>query len=991
MELKQKKKTDYTSGLRIKKDGHFKSSPSAENVRVEALKKSLKERIEGEVKFDDGSRALYATDGSNYRQIPIGVVFPKTEEDIINTVALCKQYDAPVLSRGGGTSLAGQCCNVAVVMDFSRYHNRLISVDKDQKIAKAETGAILDHIKAETVKSGLIFAPDPATHSHCTIGGMIGNNSCGVHSVISMLKGEGPRVSDNLRELTILTYDGVKMKVGATSEEELEQIIKKGGRKAEIYSKLRDLRDKYADLIRKNFPKLPRRVSGYNLDDLLPENGFNVARALAGSEGTCVVMLDATLNLLPNAEETSLLILGYDNIFHAGDHAAEMFQFDPIGIEGMDDELIGYMRKRGLHQKDLPLLPEGRGWLLVEFGGATKQEAEAKARKAMDLLKEAENPPSMQLFNDPEKEDKIWAIRESGLGATAFVPGMQATWPGWEDTAVPPKQVGHYLRDLEELFETYNYDAALYGHFGQGCVHCRINFDLTTPQGIAKYNQFTYEAADLVVKYGGSISGEHGDGQARADLLEKMYGPEIMQAFREFKEIWDPEWKMNPGKVIDAHDKTQNLRLGSHYDPKDVKTFFKYPNDSGSFANATLRCVGVGKCRREEGGTMCPSWRATHDEKHVTRGRAHMLFEMLQGDVIKDGWKDENVKESLDLCLSCKGCKGDCPVNVDIATYKAEFLAHYYKGKLRPRAAYAFGFINKWARMASKFPVVANFFTQAPGLSGIAKKVAGIDQRRQIPQFADYTFRQWFEERKPVNEDKPGVILWVDTFNNYFYPETLIAATEVLEDAGFRVNIPDKPLCCGRPLYDFGFLGEAQKYLLEILNRLKEQIQEGIAVISLEPSCAAVFRDELAELFPKDENARRLRSQTYTLAEFLEVKVSNYKYPDINKKATVHAHCHHKAIMKLDTEYKFLEKAGLDFELLDSGCCGMAGNFGFEEGEKYEVSAKCGEDVLLPAVRKADDETLIITNGFSCREMIRQHTGRKALHMAEVLQMALRE
>lgn len=973
-----------------KMDTHFKTK-SAMDVDIEPLVSELKSKIEGEVRFDDGSRALYATDGSNYRQVPIGVVIPRTDQDIIETTAICKKYQAPLLSRGGGTSLAGQCCNVAVVMDMSKYYNNVLHVDKDKKLVRTQAGIVLDHLLDVTQKEGLIFAPDPATHNYCTIGGMLGNDSCGIHSVMSQHEGYGARTSDNTESLTVLTYDGVKMEVGPTSEEELEKIVSEGGRKGEIYKKLKALRDKYADLIRERYPKIPRRVSGYSLDELLPEKGFNVARALAGSEGTCATILEATLKLLPMPGASSLLVLGYPDVYHAGRHMPQVMKHKPIGLEGIDKDLIGFMRKKELHIENLSLLPEGGGWLVAEFGGKTDEEASQKAREVMEELKKDNNPPSMHLFDKPEREEKIWEIRESGLGATAFIPDMEDTWPGWEDTAVPPDRIGDYLEDLRELFNKYDYKAALYGHFGQGLVHCRINFDLVTKEGVEKHKRFTEEAADLVVSYGGSLSGEHGDGQARADLLEKMYGKELVQAFREFKAIWDPDGKMNPGKVIDPYGQLANLRLGPDYEPALPETHFKFPDDEGSFARAALRCVGVGKCRRVGGGTMCPSYMVTHEEKHTTRGRAHMLFEMLQGDVVSHGWKDENVKDSLDLCLSCKGCKGDCPVNVDIATYKAEFLSHYYEGRLRPRTAYAFGWIYWWARLASLMPKVANFFTQAPVLSDIAKAVAGIAPERKLPEFAAQTFKQWFRQRGSKDTDKPKVILWADTFNNHFLPETLVAGVEVLEAAGFQVIVPHKSLCCGRPLYEYGWLDTAKRLLLEILDTLREDIQQGTPVVGLEPSCVATFRDELGNLFPHDENAMRLQKQTYTLAEFLEKKAEHFDVPQLKRKGVMHGHCHHKAIMEMNNENQLLQKMGVDFQLLDSGCCGMAGSFGFEKGERYDVSVKAGERALLPAVREAAKDTLIITDGFSCREQIEQETDRKALHTAQVLQMALRE
>ena len=970
---------------------YYLTSPYAENVDVPPLEAELEKTITGEVRFDEGSRALYSTDGSNYRQIPIGVVIPKNEQDIINTIAICKKYGAPVLSRGGGTSLAGQTCNVAVVMDMSKYYNKVLAIDVANKRVRVQPGIVLDHMKKETEKEGLTFGPDPSTHNHCAIGGMLGNNSCGTHSVMSAFYGYGARMSDNTEKMTIITYDGIQMEVGPTSKEVYDQIIKEGGRKAEIYQKMKTLADKYADLIRTKFPNIPRRVSGYNLPALLPENGFNVAAALIGTESTCVTILEATLKLMPNPKARTLVVLGYPDLYSSGKDVMNILKFKPIGLEGIDDLLIGYMKKKNLDVEDLPLLPKGKAWLLVEFGGESKEDTDAQGRKMMDALKQAGNAPTMSLFDDPDQENKLWEVRKAGLGATAWVPGEPTTEEGWEDSAVPPEKIGEYLVDLRKLFNKYGWNPSLYGHFGQGCVHCRVPFDLLTEQGIQTYKKFTVEAAHLVVSYGGSISGEHGDGQSKADLLSIMFGNELLDAFREFKEIWDPEWKMNPGKMVEPYGQLTNLRTGVHYHPEEPVTHFQYPDEKNSFSFAMTRCVGVGECRRSEGGTMCPSYRVTNEEKHSTRGRARMLFEMLMGDVAH-GWKDKNVKDSLDLCLSCKGCKGDCPVNVDMATYKAEFLSHYYKGKLRPRTAYTFGWIYWWARIASVMPRVANFLTHAPVLNNIFKAVGGIAPQREVPKFANVTFRDWFKNRNTVQvPGKQKVILWADTFNNFFLPETLVAGMEVLEAAGYEVIIPKQMLCCGRPLYDFGMLKTAKKLLREILDSLKNEIEEGVPVVGLEPSCIAVFRDELCNLFPSDENAQRLKAQTYTLAEFLQKKAPDFKIPLLKRKAIMHGHCHHKAIMKTTEDDNLLKKTGIDHKVIDSGCCGMAGYFGYEKGLHYDVSVKAGELVLLPAVRNAEKDTIIIADGFSCRGQIEQLTDRKGMHLAQVLKMALDE
>ena len=945
------------------------------------LANDLRERLEGEVRFDNGSRALYATDASNYRQVPIGVVIPKSTDDIIAAVAMCRRYGAPILARGGGTSLAGQCCNVAVVFDCSKYMNTLVALDPGAKQARVQPGIVLDRLRDAANRHGLTFGPDPATHNHNTLGGMIGNNSCGTHSVMA------GKTEENVDELEILTYEGLRMRVGATTEDQLESIIREGGRRGEIYAGLKRIRDQYAPLIRKRYPDIPRRVSGYNLNELLPENGFHVGRALVGTECTCALTLEATVKLVHNPKARSLLVLGYSDIYQAGDHVPEVMAGKPIACEALDHLLIQNMKVKGLDLKDLPLLPPGKGWLLVEFGGDTKQESEDAARRLMSALKNKSGAPHMKLFDDPAQEKLLWEIREAGLGATAWVPGEHVTWEGWEDSAVPPDRVGEYLRDLKKLYDKHGYIGALYGHFGQGCIHTRITFDFETAEGIRNYRSFMDDATSLVVRYGGALSGEHGDGQSKAEFLHKMYGEELVQAFREFKSLWDPDWKMNPGKIVDPYKIDENLRLGTDYRPPERPTHFHFIQDGGSFNEATLRCVGVGECRRHEKGTMCPSYRATMEEEHSTRGRARMLFEMAQGEVIRDGWKSQEVYNALDLCLSCKGCKGDCPVNVDMATYKAEFLSHYYEGRLRPRHAYSMGHIHHWARLASYTPELVNFVGAAPGLSAIVKTIAGIAPERSLPRFARQTFQSWFRHRRKRTETGSKVILWADTFNNYFHPEVAAAAVEVLEDAGFDVLVPAAHLCCGRPLYDFGMLDQAKQLLLQTLAILRRQIEAGISVVVLEPSCAAVFRDEMGDLFPDNEDAKRLAKQTFTLAEFLVKKAQDYQPRPLHRKALVHGHCHQKAVIGMDDEEKLLREMGLDVSILDDGCCGMAGSFGFEPS-KYELSMKVGETAVLPKVRSAAKDDLILADGFSCKTQIQQATDRRALHTAQILRIA---
>lgn len=943
----------------------------------------LGRRIKGEVRFDDGSRALYSTDGSNYRQTPIGVVIPRDVEDIVETIALCRQYEAPVLPRGGGTSLAGQCCNIAVVIDCSKYMREVLDIDPKRKRARVQPGVVLDDLRNQAEQYHLTFAPDPATHDQCTLGGMIGNNSCGVHSIMA------GKTDENVEELDILTYDGVRMRAGRTSEQDLRRITLENGRQGEIYRGLIGFRGKYESLIRERFPNIPRRVSGYNLPFLLPENGFDVAKALVGSEGTLVTVLEAAVRLVDSPPGRALLVLGYPDVYHAADHVMEIREAKPIGLEGIDNYLVDNMQKKGLHLPELKFLPEGKGWLLVEFGGEDEDDARDQAQKFMKRLAKEKNAPAMKMYADKKHEKLVWEIRESALGAMAFVPGEPVTWEGWEDSAVPPEKLGKYLRDLCNLYRKYGYVGALYGHFGQGCIHTRINFDFKTAEGIAKYRRFMLDAAHLVVSYGGSLSGEHGDGQSRAELLPIMFGREMIDAFNEFKAIWDPQNKMNPGKLVYPYRIDENLRHGLDYNPPQVNTHFHFPEESG-WAGAADRCVGVGKCRREQSGVMCPSYMVTHEEEHSTRGRSRMLFEMMQGDVIRDGWKSQAVFDALDLCLSCKGCKADCPVNVDMASYKAEFLSHYYEGRTRPRYAYSMGLIYWWARLASSAPHLVNLVTQTPGLNNLAKAIGGISQHRRLPKFAPQTFKEWFQRRGPRNAGSPEVILWPDTFTNHFQPRVAQAAVEVLEHAGYRVRIPGPSLCCGRPLFDYGMLDLAEKLHRDIVAALRPAIRNGTPVIGLEPSCTAAFRDEMPNLFPQDEDVRRLKEQTFLLPEFLLRRANGYEPPKLNRKALVHAHCHQHSLTKMRPDQEFYKRMGLDALLLDSGCCGMAGSFGYE-AQKYDISMKCGERVLLPAIRNAHRDTILIADGFSCRSQIEDATSRRGLHIAQVLQMALHE
>nr|WP_232451830.1 FAD-binding and (Fe-S)-binding domain-containing protein [Burkholderia ubonensis] len=946
--------------------------------------------MRGEVRFDAGTKALYASDASNYRQVPLGVVVPAGADDLVAALGVCRRFDVPFLTRGGGTSQNGQGVNVAVIADASKYFNRVVSVDPDAQTAIVEPGVVCDTLRDAAEAHGLTFAPDPATHSRCTLGGMIANNSCGAHSVMA------GKTVENVEALEILTYDGARFWVGPTPEHELDAIVAEGGRRGEIYRRLRDLRDRYAERIRNEFPQIKRRVSGFNLDQLLPENGFNVARALVGTEGTCAITLQAKVRLVHSPSCRVLLVLGFSDIFTAADAVPHYNRFAPIAIEGLDRAIIRGLQARGLKADEIALLPPGDAWVVLEFGADTIDAALAQARDAQAYFNGGGAGPDVSGFVVAEKakQQKIWSIRETGASAVALSvdPSKPDPVAGWEDAAVDPLRLGDYLRAFQALVDRYGYETCLYGHFGDGCVHARITFDLRSAEGVQVWRGFLREAAQLVVDFGGSLSGEHGDGQAKAEFLPIMYGPELMQAMAEFKAIWDPANRLNPGKVINAYRADENLRLGPAYKPVTLQTKLTFASPEGDgMQRAIERCIGMGKCRSLDGGTMCPSYRATREEKFSTRGRAHLFWEMLQGDVIKDGWNSAEVKEALDACLGCKGCKSDCPTHTDMASYKAEFMSHYYETHRRPRQAMFMGRIGQWAPLASRFPRLTNFMTSTPPLARIGKWLAGIAPQRALPAFAPRPFRaiakrQGIGQRTGAAPARNKVILWVDTFNEHFSPDIAAAAVDVLSALGYDVTLPKKRLCCGRPLYDYGLLDEARALLRTAVDELADEIGAGVPVVGLEPGCLSVFKDELLKQLPDEPLAKRLAAQTFLFSDF--VAQAEFAWPRLDADVIVHGHCHQKSLFGMQGETALLDKLGVRWKLLDTGCCGMSGSFGFNE-DHYDLSMKIGEGKLLPLVRQASADAIVVTNGFSCREQIEQGAGRTPLHIAQLAKRAL--
>ena len=959
---------------------------------MRTLESDLRRHVRGEVRFDQGSKALYAADASNYRQIPLAVVVPADVDDLLATLAACRRNDVPFLARGGGTSQNGQCVNVAVVADASKYVNRVVSVDPVACVAIVEPGVVCDTLRDAAEQHGLTFAPDPATHSRCTLGGMIANNSCGAHSVMA------GKTVENVEALEIATFDGARFWVGPTSDDELARIIAAGGRQGEIYAALKQLRDAYAAQIRAKFPRIKRRVSGFNLDQLLPENGFNVARALVGTEGTCAVTLQAKVRLVKSPARRVIVVLGFTDIYTAADAVPHFMRCGPIAIEGLDRAIIRGLQARGLKKEEIALLPEGDAWVVLEFGADTQDAVlrGAQAAAAYFSSGEAGTNVSATLVEDRALQAKVWSIRETGASAVALSVDSGTPDPvvGWEDAAVDPLRLGDYLRAFQALVDRYGYETCLYGHFGDGCVHARITFDLRSAEGVSTWRKFLREAAELVVEFGGSLSGEHGDGQAKAEFLPIMYGPELMRAMEQFKAIWDPANRLNPGKVVHAYRADENLRMGPAYKPVTLQTKLTFASREGDgFQREIERCIGMGKCRSLAGGTMCPSYRATREEQYSTRGRAHLFWEMLQGDVITDGWQSREVKEALDTCLACKGCKSDCPTHTDMASYKAEFLSHYYETHRRPRQALFMGRIGEWAPWAARFARLTNFMTTAPGLATFGKWVAGVAQARTLPKFAESTYRQIARRSPRAAHDARGdvkkVILWVDTFNDHFTPEIAQAAADVLTQLGWHVVLPKNRLCCGRPLYDFGLLERARELLTHTLDELADDIAAGVPLVGLEPGCLSVFKDELLKQLPDHALAKQLSAQTFLFSDF--VARQPFDWPTLAADVIVHGHCHQKSLFGMQGDSALLNKLGVKWKLLDTGCCGMAGSFGFN-AEHHALSLKIGEDTLFPAVREAtaaNAATIVLTNGFSCREQIEQGTGQQAMHIAQLAQRAL--
>ncbi|MGW5326397.1 FAD-binding and (Fe-S)-binding domain-containing protein [Streptomyces sp. NPDC004014] len=925
------------------------------------LAAELRGAVRGEVGFDVTSRALVTMDASNYRRVPAGVVAPRDAADVTAVLEVCRARGVPVVARGGGTSIAGQATGVGVVLDFTRHMDGLLELDPDARTAVVQPGLVLDRLQEAAAPHGLRFGPDPSTHSRCTLGGMIGNNACGSHSVA------WGTTADSVRELSVVTARGQRLRLGrnwAGAPQGLRELV--AGELARL---------------RTGFPELPRRISGYALDALLPERGADVARSFCGSEGTLAVLTEAVVRLVEAPRARALAVLGYVDESAAAEAAAGLLPFGPLTVEGMAADLV----------PEPAGLPRGDAWLFVETGGGTAAEARARA----EAVVRAADAVGSLVVTDPAAQRALWRVREDASGTATRMPDGSEAWPGWEDCAVPPARLGAYLRDFRALLSSHGLRGTPYGHFGDGCVHVRVDFDLHTEAGVARFRRFSGELADLVVAHGGSLSGEHGDGQARAELLPRMYGAETVRLFERAKGVWDPDGLLNPGMLVRPAPLDAGLRF-SVLPRRPVDVAFGYPADGGDFRAAVRRCVGVAKCRTTTAAgpaVMCPSFRVTGEEEHSTRGRARLLHEMLAGELVTDGWRSTEVRDALDLCLSCKGCRSDCPVGVDMATYKTEFLHHHYRGRRRPAAHYSMGRLPVWLRWAARTSAarLLNRLASTRLPARLGKRLAGIAPERDIPRLAPLTFSRWWRRRERPGTGDP-VVLWPDTFTEHFSPSVGQAAVRVLEAAGLRaVPPPSRPagggVCCGLTYVSTGQLDRARKVLRRTLDLMEPVLRRGTPVVVLEPSCAAALRADLPELLPEDPRAARLSAAVLTFAETLRRHAPDWTPPAVGRPVAGQTHCHQHAVLGDGADRALREAAGLTGEL-SGGCCGLAGDFGFTEGH-FEVSRACAEEQLLPSVRAAAEGTVILADGFSCRTQLEQLAGVRGRHLAEVLADAL--
>ncbi|MCD2114660.1 FAD-binding oxidoreductase [Rhodococcus rhodochrous] len=918
-----------------------------------------------EVRADAGTRAMYSSDASLYRIPPQAVVRPRSADDVLTALSVSRDHGVPVTARGAGTSVAGNAVGPGIVLDFSRHLNRVISIDTESRTAVVEAGAIHATLQKAAAAHGLRFGPDPSTHTRCTIGGMVGNNACGSRSLAY------GRTSDNIAGLEVFTADGGQL---VTGYDESGAFTRGTDR---ILTAVHSAMSRHLATARTEFDRFGRQVSGYAVQHLLPER-FDMTQALVGSEGTLGIVTRATVKLVTDPPVRVVVVLGFATIVEAGHAAQAVVEHRPTACEGLDSRLVDVLRSRR-GDSAIPDLPSGRAWLFVEFADERLDEVRGRA----EALATAGISQSSMIVTDPVVAARLWQIRENGAGLAGRAPSNKPAWPGWEDAAVPPAQLGAYLSQFDDLVAEYGMTSAPFGHFGEGCMHVRLDLPLDRPDGTRVMREFLTDAARLVGGFGGSLSGEHGDGRARSELLPHMYSADAIALFGAVKHAFDPSNLLNPGVLVDPEPIDANVRPAAPFPALDLA--LAYPHDGGSLTQAVHRCTGVGKCRADNSGAdavMCPSYQATREEKDSTRGRARVLQEVVRGEL---SWNDPSVHDAMDLCLSCKGCSSDCPTGIDMATYKSEVLHQKYRGRLRPRSHYSLGRLPMWARLAGRLPRLTNFMVTVPGIAQASLWMAGVDARRSIPRFARHPFRRHF--RQAVSDRTP-VVLFADSFSDAFDPEVAEATVRVLRSAGYEPQLPSSQVCCGLTWITTGQLDSARKILNRTVALLADDSLGEIPIVGIEPSCTAVLRNDIHDLLPGDERAAKVAARIRTLAELLS-ETPDWSPPDLTGTEIIaQPHCHHHSVLGWEADAQLLNSSGASVRTV-AGCCGLAGNFGVERGH-YEVSVAVAEQNLLPAVDVVPD-AVVLADGFSCRTQLADLRDRRGLHLAQLLDLAASE
>ena len=1026
------------------------------------LESDLRKVVGGEVRFDDYSRVLYSTDASIFQIEPIGVVIPRNREDVIAGMEVARRHRVPVLPRGGGTSLAGQAIGRAVLFDFSKYMNRVLDVNVEERRVRVQPGVVLEELNRLLRPHNLFFPPDPATAARCNIGGMIGNNSSGSRSIVY------GKTIDYVHRLRLLLATGEEMETGPLSRDEFESKLDANGkqsrdsygattgvgitqnsqsREALIYSEALRLASENRDEIDRRFPKILRRVGGYNLDSLLNKDAINLSRLITGSEGTLAVITEAEINLAPRPKATVLMVAHFRELMEALEATQVILGTGPSAVELLDRVVIELTRGTQEYSRRMTFVEgDPSALLLIEYSGENSSELAARMDQAEAKLRRAGLGYAFLKAVDAAAQSNVWKVRNAGQGLLLGMVGDTKPATFVEDTAVAPEKLPAYIARFQQIVKDHGTTACLYAHASVGCLHIRPLIDLKQKSEREKMRSIAEAVSELVLEFGGALSGEHGDGLVRSPFNEKMFGPQLYQAFRELKRAFDPEGRMNPGKIVDAvplrENMAENLRVkppdgarekvraatGAAFDIHNTRFDF---SRQGGFAGAVEMCSGVGACRKRTEGTMCPSYMATGEEEHSTRGRAVLLQSVLSGRLPAQELTSARMFQALDLCLECKGCKGECPANVDMAKLKYEFLAHYHEKHGVPLRARLFGEVARMNEAASHFTTLYNWTLKNGLVREAMERLLGIDHRRPLPPLAEERFSQWFARRSRAgfgqisrqgsassghgfsraakhsevsaasspegismeshHAPDPPVGLFVDTFTEFHYPAVGIAATRVLEALGYHVY-PLAAKCCGRPLISKGLLDRAVENARANVGILGKAIAEGMPIVGLEPSCLLTFRDEYPDLLPGAE-AKRVAQNTFLLEEFLNPERQHpntaYTLNPLPRRALFHGHCHLKALIGSEPSLRLLRSVpGLQVEEVDSGCCGMAGSFGFEK-EHYDVSMIIAERRLAPAVRAMPEDALVVASGVSCRQQILHTTGRQPLHPAEVLAHSL--